>query len=288
MSQYRGLTPTGFFECLGSPSCPSAHFLSCFHAESGITKEFCIDRICDVYGDIDLLEALMGDLGYDQFWLGNFSSTETTELSSGLIQSVRQQTDFSRRYALVEEWLDANLPCNKTIIAGPNTDIEHKCYAVTIEGIILYFDEVDRSVILTIIEMITGAKLPGLLKAQLFGIQMVAEYARGGPDVVAMMGDGIVTVFGGRDADMGIIAHEVAHEFAVQKWGNPMPPSDTDYYAAIRSGEPAVSQYGKKNDSEDFAEAVRMYVEDLEQLQMDYPKRYAVIDRLMKDPAYGG
>ncbi len=42
------------------------------------------------------------------------------------------------------------------------------------------------------------------------------------------------------------------------------------------------------NIAEDFAESVRVYFEDNENLRENYPMRYKVIRRMLEDEDYGG
>jgi len=49
-----------------------------------------------------------------------------------------------------------------------------------------------------------------------------------------------------------------------------------------------VSLYGAVDPAEDFAEAVRLYVEDPQLLKARARKKFRVIDRLMNEVGYGG
>lgn len=286
--KYYGIIPTGFFECPKSPSCKSGMFMSAWDMGAGKYKEFCSDTITDVLGDLSLIDALLDPSSGYYFWNGDLSRTGKEALFEDLLDEIKKATDITVQNQLVLEWLKNNISAETTPIAGPSTDIEHEAYTVTIDGIPVYFDEINDAAVALARELFVGNPLPDTLKNMVVGIQIVAEDARGGADVVGMSADGFVTIFGDREVDTGIVAHEIAHDFATSKWGDMFPAADSDYQAAIDSGEPPVSEYAKKNTGEDFAEAVRMYVDDPEQLKMDYPERYQVIDRLMKDDSYGG
>lgn len=78
--KYYGIIPTGFFECPTSPSCPSGQFMSAWDMGSGKYKEFCVDTITDVLGDISLVDALLDPSGGYYFWNGDFSRTGKTPL----------------------------------------------------------------------------------------------------------------------------------------------------------------------------------------------------------------
>jgi Mlc titration factor MtfA (ptsG expression regulator) len=72
------------------------------------------------------------------------------------------------------------------------------------------------------------------------------------------------------------------------KYGTSAPSAGSDYAKAMRSGEPPPTAYGEKRPAEDFADTVRLYHTHPAELKASYPKRYAVVDRLIKDPNYGG
>ena len=49
-----------------------------------------------------------------------------------------------------------------------------------------------------------------------------------------------------------------------------------------------IYMYGRNSTAEDFAEAVRLYVEDPDSMKADFPARYRVVRRIMKDGRYEG
>lgn len=57
---------------------------------------------------------------------------------------------------------------------------------------------------------------------------------------------------------------------------------------AALSVEAPPTDYAKASIAEDFAESVALYVTDKAKLRKTAPKRYRVIDRLMKEDGYGG
>ncbi|MDO9355195.1 MAG: hypothetical protein Q7T55_15970, partial [Solirubrobacteraceae bacterium] len=101
-----------------------------------------------------------------------------------------------------------------------------------------------------------------------------------GSNVIAKNLEGIMTIFGDREVDVGILAHEAAHQLAVTMWASAAPASDSEYMAAINTAEPPVSEYGATTPGEDFAEAVRMYIEDPARLAKIAPLRFAAIENL--------
>jgi len=205
-----------------------------------------------------------------------------------LLDDINNAGDIPEKDEVTLEWLQKYGSKTTQTIGGPSTDIEHEAYSVDLDGITLYYDDLNDAAVTITREMIAGAPLPKTLREQILGIQIVPEDARGGSDVVAMSDNGIVTIFGDRQVDSGVIAHEAAHYFAVNTWGDSQPPEDSDYSRAINSGEPAVSAYSARNRGEDFAEAVRMFVVDPGKLKEVAPRRYQVIKRLMEDQKYSG
>jgi hypothetical protein len=99
---------------------------------------------------------------------------------------------------------------------------------------------------------------------------------------------GRVVIYNGKPANGGDLIHEMAHNLAEGRWDSTLPPARTDYAAAIRSGEPPVSHYAAKSPAEDFAEAVRVYAENPARLRDVAPKRFDVIERMLREPFYGG
>ena len=205
-----------------------------------------------------------------------------------LRNAINKEPDLAGKDQVTLDWLKKYHSSSTTPIAGPSTDIEHEAYSSNLDGITLYFDDLDDAVVTITREMISGPSLPKTLKDQFNVIQIVSEDARGGPDVVAMHGDGVITIFGGRQVDRGVIAHEASHGLAISKWGDVIPPAGSDYSAAIDSGEPAPSEYAARNRGEDFTEAVKMFVVNPEELERISPTRYRVIKRLMEEKDYGG
>ncbi len=78
--KYYGIIPTDFFECPGSPSCASGQFMSAYDMASGKYKEFCVDTISDVLGDVSLTDALLDPSNSGHFWNGDLSRTGKTPL----------------------------------------------------------------------------------------------------------------------------------------------------------------------------------------------------------------
>ncbi len=78
--KYHGIIPTGFFECSPSPSCASGQFMSAYDSGAGKYKEFCIDNISVVLGEISLLDSLLDPSSGSHFWNGDLSRTGKTPL----------------------------------------------------------------------------------------------------------------------------------------------------------------------------------------------------------------
>ncbi len=100
-------------------------------------------------------------------------------------------------------------------------------------------------------------------------------------------GDGNVVSYGNGQVEFGTLTHESGHNLAKTLYGVTDPYGD--YRAMLKkTTEPPVSDYAKNSPSEDFAESCRMYCSDRDTMKKDHPERYAIIDRIMTDPSYGG
>lgn len=84
------------------------------------------------------------------------------------------------------------------------------------------------------------------------------------------------------------VLHELGHNFAKERWGTSTPPPDSDYYAAMTSGEPPITTLGGTNPANDFAEAFVVCLLDPERLQTECPHRKPIVQRMIDDPDYPG
>ncbi|MCG2739789.1 MAG: hypothetical protein L6300_06075 [Syntrophaceae bacterium] len=186
------------------------------------------------------------------------------------------------------EWLLANMSTDKIFYEHYITIKDHWAYTVDCKGIPFWFDCLNTQAIAAANALLNTDKIPAALLDVIDQVQLVYEPLPLFPDAVAGMIYGTMTIYKNHMATEGLIAHEAAHTFAVYKWGTVMPAENSDYMAAINSGEPVVSEYSKKHIGEDFAEAVQMYVTGPGYLKKIAPLRYDVIHRLMTDPGYSG
>jgi Mlc titration factor MtfA (ptsG expression regulator) len=76
------------------------------------------------------------------------------------------------------------------------------------------------------------------------------------------------------------MAHEAGHNLATRIWGSTEPDKNSEYGVA-QQREPAVSDYGSKSSSEDFAEAVKMYSKDPESLKQNFPLKFAALRKII-------
>ncbi len=280
--KYSGVHPLSFFETPQDADWPGSVLLWAWHELHSKKEQYRVERILSAKIFITLLDALLDPSTNAEFWAGPKPEEKVISALEQLIQDITTAIDIPDKDRAVLDWSKKYISPSTTTVAGPSTDIEHEAYNIYVGGIPIYFDDLNDAVVTLVREMLSGAPLPKALKNKIFGIQIVEEDARGGPDVIGMSADGFVTIFGDRQVDMGVIAHEAAHDFAVSKWGDPIPPADSDYQKAINSGEPPVSEYSKRNASEDFAEAVGMFVTDPVGLKKIAPRRYNIIKRLME------
>jgi hypothetical protein len=102
---------------------------------------------------------------------------------------------------------------------------------------------------------------------------------------------GKIVVYRDNVADPYIMTHEMGHNLAEAKYQSAYPDAYSSDFGKLQkasSKEKPPTKYGTVNAAEDFAESVRLHQTDPETLKRVAPKRYAVIDRLMRDDSYAG
>jgi hypothetical protein len=107
-------------------------------------------------------------------------------------------------------------------------------------------------------------------------------------------GDGSVVVYNGDSSDRATVSHEMGHNMAFARYGDPSPPPGSDFYAAAQK-KGAPTEYGTNSIGEDFAESVYLYVEWLnkadegKKFKKADPERFEIIKNLLKkNSTYGG
>jgi hypothetical protein len=100
-------------------------------------------------------------------------------------------------------------------------------------------------------------------------------------------GDGRIVVYRGAGLYGSTESHESGHNLAAHLWGSTHPPESSEYGRVIDSDEPPVSDYARNSRSEDFAEAVRLYVMERDYLARIAPRRHAVLGAMLGPPGNG-
>jgi hypothetical protein len=103
-------------------------------------------------------------------------------------------------------------------------------------------------------------------------------------------GDGDIVFYGSKLSrkGAGVLSHEMGHNFAFDVYGHTHPPPGSRYHAAVQTDEPPVSNYAKNSVSEDFAEAVEMFVIQNDKMREVAPRRYQILaDLFSKTGAEG-
>jgi hypothetical protein len=113
------------------------------------------------------------------------------------------------------------------------------------------------------------------------------EYGIAGFKSAATGGDGNVTVYNGGPMGAGTFAHEAGHNLATARYGDTKPYVMSDFMVAARR-EPHPTEYAKKSPAEDFAESVMLHTTANAKFKSTNPLRYAVVDRMLREPSYGG
>ncbi len=172
---------------------------------------------------------------------------------------------------------------------------------VTWKGLDLYFDPANPAPVATTLKTLikTSHQCPDRLLKATEGIYFTAQSNKKDSywqqrytnfTVSAHTGgDGRIVSYGNRSVGLGSLAHESGHNLATKLYGSTDPSTgQNDFASVIKGKEPAVSTYALNSPAEDFAEACRLYVEDHDRMKRDFPERFKVIDRIMKEPKYGG
>lgn len=92
--------------------------------------------------------------------------------------------------------------------------------------------------------------------------------------------DGQIVVYRDNPILAPMLSHEMGHNVASGVYGTTDPPISSRFMEAVRSGEPAVSEYAKNSPTEDFAETIKLYFMDRDELRSKYPRRYQAIEAL--------
>lgn len=186
------------------------------------------------------------------------------------------------------EWLRANMSKEKKLYVNPRTGDDLMMYKVNCKGIPFYFGCLNYAAVAAAEAVLNVDKIPAALMEDVDGVMLFDDIKPGRPETIADLGDFFMVIYNNRIVDYGVITHEATHAWAYDKWGTYTPPADTDFMAAIRSGEPTVTEYAKTSAAEDLAETVRFYVVDREMVMRVAPLRYESVHRMMTDPAYRG
>jgi len=121
---------------------------------------------------------------------------------------------------IIVDWIEENESPETETIINPVTGNEYECYSVTIDGIKIYYQTPNDAVFAAIKSLISGNKIPDMLKEHIDAIMIISDQNPGDPKTIAGYEDGIITIFEDRIVDAGILGHEASHGLAEDKWGN--------------------------------------------------------------------
>ena len=287
-AQYRANYVEGFVYFPKTDIWPGSVCVWSFHNLHGKKEQYRVERIEDVKFVITLLEALLDPSSCADFWAGEPALTGWEPSFEELSADIKKQTSIGGKDRVVLEWLKKQMPPNTRILYDGNTEEDYDVYSVYIAGVKLYFSALDEPALAAARTLIELSSIPPRLLAAIPPIHVTQDASPYGFEAKAIWDHGLITVLENNLLDQGSLIHEAGHAFAYSIWGDPRSPAGSDYKKAIDSGEPPPSEYAKLDISEDFAEAVRMFVVDPVALQKVAPLRYNVIKRLMKDKNYRG
>ncbi len=227
---------------------------------------------------------------------------QETVQTSGDLRTILGATEDGKKSKVVHDSIENNHSKeSENILKHGMTDSE-KMNSINYEGItIRYVDNKDENsaITKTIKNLADSDKLPDELQKHTREIILTdqknkddsywaKQYKMPGFESAATGGDGDIVVYGGRQASVDTISHEMGHNLAKARYGSATPTSESEFDAAISSGEPPPTKYAKVAPAEDFAESIKLYIADPEHLQKIAPTRYDIINKLLKDESYGG
>jgi hypothetical protein len=105
---------------------------------------------------------------------------------------------------------------------------------------------------------------------------------------VATGGDGNIVVYDQKPMAADTFVHEAGHNMAKAIYGKTTPPPESDFG---KISTPSPTPYGRSSRSEDFAESMMLYFDNNYQGRSNYAidnEREDVIEKLLRDPSYGG
>lgn len=107
------------------------------------------------------------------------------------------------------------------------------------------------------------------------------EYNMPGFRSGATGGRGEIVVYNNRPLPRETYNHEAGHNLANRLWGDNKPPKDSSYGIAQTKERP-VTGYGAKSPSEDFADAVSLYVTQKGNLRHEFPLKFKALEDILE------
>lgn len=205
-----------------------------------------------------------------------------------LREQVNTASSADEKKEIIENWIDVNKLGKQTVMTIDLLQGTESFEGIKVRGVWILYHEGDNRIVTAISSMIIEGKIPSRLLEQMNIVILSNQESIEGGSVASKWGDGIVAIYDGYNPETGLIVHEAAHSLAYATYGSLTPPEASDYMATINSGEPPISDYASTGPEEDFAEAVRMYVENPVWLQAHAPKRYKIIRRILNHRRYTG
>ncbi len=212
-------------------------------------------------------------------------------------ESIKHLPDDQKRQAVLEFVDKHKTPAASVKLHG----MEHaeEMHSIPADGYNLHFPKDNPEMI---VKTVRGYDLAGALPKELTvhtkdvylskqankdDARWAKVYNNPGHESLATGGGGSVVFYNGGTPSRGYLAHEMGHNLATAKYGS-TKPFELGAFSKATRGEKPPSPYAMKSPSEDFAESVRYFVLNREGFKRIAPKRYKVIDRMLKDPNYAG
>jgi|GEM_PF-2177501 len=225
--------------------------------------------------------------------------TPRTHLSSGSLRRQIAGLSTEEQKSIISQYVQSRSTRRASSVLAHGMDYAEPMKRIEWEGIKYHYSGGIQPVVDTIHQLATSPRIPRALtkhttdvffSSQRNKLDIYWEQEYGIPDFISLAtgGDGRIVVYNSRYLKLDSMAHEMGHNLAKAVYGTTKSPFTSDFGAAVASGEPSVSSYARKSIAEDFAESVSVYITDAKRLKANAPKRYAVINKLIKDRTYAG
>lgn len=215
-----------------------------------------------------------------------------------LRKNYKNTTDVKNKKKIISDWIDENQSELKEMFSNGMKEPE-MMHTVVFEGIPYHYPPNLRKQFEESIDgMLSIDKFPETLTKYTKNVFMTNQkcvwdeyfanlYNMPNASAEATGGSGNIVFYGGKPIYPYTMAHEMGHNLATGIYGSTTPTTESAFMKAITTKtkgklEPPVSKYAGVALPEDFAESVRMYFQTKTHMKNAYPKRYKIINGILK------